>query len=221
MIERLLPPAVSAVEAFDDAPGEAPFPGEEGYLAGAADVRRREFVTARRCARQALAVLGHRPAPIPRGRRGEPRWPDGVVGSITHCAGYRAAAVATAAPGGPVAIGIDAEPDEPLPDDVTGLVLMAEERAMLDRLAGTGPAVSWDRLLFSAKESVFKAWWPLTRRELDFDEAVLRIDPAGSTFTARLLVDGSRLDNGRPLTTLCGRFLAERGVIVTAVVVAE
>jgi 4'-phosphopantetheinyl transferase EntD len=217
VIERLLPATVVSVEAFDDVPDEPVFPGEEQYIAQAVDRRRREFVTARRCAREALAGLGHPPATIPRTRRGAPVWPDGTVGSITHCAGYRAAAVARA--GDPVSIGIDAEPHGPLPEGVAEVVALAEERDMLARMRAADPAVHWDRLLFSAKESVFKAWYPLTRRELAFAEARLDIDAQAGSFTAHLKADGTRLDHGRPLANLDGRFLIGRDVVVTAVVV--
>ncbi len=121
--------------------------------------------------------------------------------------------------GGPISIGIDAEPDEALPEDVEGLVTVAAERAMLARLAAEHPGVSWDRVLFSAKESLFKAWYPLTRRELDFNEALLRVDPLTGTFTARILADGSRTDGGPPLTELTGRCLISAGKIITALVV--
>src|SRR5262245_10837885 len=93
MIERLLPAGVVAIEAFDDIPGEPIFPGEEEFAANAVESRRREFVTARRCAREALARLGCSPIPIRSGLMGEPQWPAGFVGSITHTAGFRAAAV--------------------------------------------------------------------------------------------------------------------------------
>jgi 4'-phosphopantetheinyl transferase EntD len=217
MIERLLPSTVIAVEAFGDVPGEPVFPGEWEYVERAVDGRRREFVTARRCAREALARLGYPPAPIPRGPRREPQWPAGVVGSITHCAGYRAAVVARAED--MASAGIDAEPHEPLPAGVGAIVTSEEERAMLARLPGE-PSVHWDRLLFSAKESIFKAWYPLTRRELDFDEAQLHIDPRTRTFTGHLRADGARLDGGPPLTTLGGTYLIECGIILTAVVTA-
>jgi 4'-phosphopantetheinyl transferase EntD len=215
VIEQLVPEPVVVVEAFRDVPGEQPYPGEEAYIEGAVESRRREFITARRCARQALTLLGHAPALIARSRRGEPHWPDGVVGSITHCAGYRAAAVAAA--GVLASIGIDAEPDEALPDGVEAVITVAEERAMLADLAAGEPGVRWDRLLFSAKESVFKAWYPLTRRELDFDEAALFLDPSSATFTAKILVDGSRIDGGPPLSEMTGRYLVAHDVIVTAV----
>ena len=76
-------------------------------------------------------------------------------------------------------------------------------------------AVCWDRLLFCAKESVYKAWFPLTQEWLGFDDAEITID-VGGTFTARLLVPGP-LVNGAPLTSLHGRWLAVRGLLVAAI----
>ncbi|NES14883.1 MULTISPECIES: 4'-phosphopantetheinyl transferase [Micromonospora] len=217
MIETLLPPAVVSVHAFADIPGEAPYPGEQDLVARAVETRRREFVTARRCAREALGKLGHVPGPIRSGPRREPVWPAGVVGSITHCAGYRAAAVAR---GTDLAgLGIDAEPHEALPEGVGETVTVGGEPDLLRRLDREDPTRHWGRLLFSAKESVYKAWYPLTGRWLGFEDAELSIDPAGGGFTARVLVDGGRIDGGPPLAVLHGRWLIARGLIVTAVTV--
>ncbi|GAA3348296.1 4'-phosphopantetheinyl transferase [Amorphoplanes nipponensis] len=217
MIDRLLPPAVVPVEAFADRPGEPVFPGEQDLIGDAVEGRRREFVTGRRCAREALGRLGHPPAPIRRGPRREPCWPAGVIGSITHCAGYRAAAVARATD--LAGLGIDAEPHEPLPDGVRAMVTAPGDAELLDELARRDASTHWDRLLFSAKESVYKAWYPLTGRWLGFEDARLSIDPATATFTAYVLVDGRRDDGGPPLTEVTGRFLVERGLILTAVTV--
>jgi len=96
VIERILPPGVASAEAFGDPPDASLLPGEDEVVALAVEKRRREFTTARSCARAALAKIGVPPVAIPSGPRGAPEWPPGVVGSITHCAGYRAAAVARA-----------------------------------------------------------------------------------------------------------------------------
>ena len=88
---------------------------------------------------------------------------------------------------------------------------------MLAALAHAVPLTHWGRLLFSAKESVYKAWYPLTGRWLGFEDARLTIDPAAGTFAAKLLVDGARKDGEPPLTELHGRFLVARGLIATAV----
>jgi len=213
VLEQIVPDVAVAVEAFEDIDGEPPYPGEEHLIATAVEGRRREFVTARRSARTALARLGHPAVPILTGSTREPLWPEGIVGSITHCVGYRAAAVARAAD--LASIGIDAEPNKPLPGDVLGMVTNQTERDHLDQLARIDPAVRWDRLLFSAKESVYKAWHPLTARWLGFDEAALTIDPLDRTFTADLLVDVEL-----PLNPMRGRFLVARDLVLTCVHVA-
>lgn len=216
MIGDILVPAVAVAEAFGDAPDIALFPDEEAVIANAVDKRRREFTTARACARTALAELGVAPVPIVPGPRGAPQWPPGVVGSITHCAGYCASAVART--GDVITIGMDAEPHDTLPDGVLEAIADGAETARLAALAAARPEVCWDRLLFSAKESVYKAWFPLTRRFLRFEEAALTIDPVNRTFDAQLLVNGPVV-LGSVVTGFAGRWLVRDGLILTAIVV--
>jgi 4'-phosphopantetheinyl transferase EntD len=216
VIADILPPEVAAQEAFGDLAPIELFPAEEAVIANAVDKRRREFITARACARAALARLGLPPVPILPGLRGAPQWPAGVVGSITHCAGYRAAAVARDRD--IVTIGLDAEPHDTLPHGVLGAVASPAEQARVAALAATEPGVCWDRLLFCAKETVYKAWFPLTLRWLEFEDAVVDFDPAGQAFTARLLVDGPVV-NGAALCGFTGRWLVSDGLIVTTIVI--
>jgi 4'-phosphopantetheinyl transferase EntD len=214
VIEKILPAEVSFTEAFADPPDAVLLPEEVAIVARAVDKRRREFTTARSCARSALGGLGLPPAPIPAGERGAPQWPPGIVGSITHCAGYRAAAVAWARD--IVTIGLDAEPNDVLPGGVLDAVSIGPERARLRGLAAVTPGICWDRLLFSAKESVYKAWFPLTHRWLGFEEADITIGATNGTFDARLLVVAPMAD-GSPLTGFTGRWLARDGLVVTAI----
>ncbi|MFC8225092.1 4'-phosphopantetheinyl transferase [Streptomyces sp. NPDC057287] len=215
MIERILPPNVACADTHeDDAPAGSLYPEEARLVAASVDRRRHEFAAVRACARRAMGALGLPPAPVLRGHRGIPLWPDGTVGSMTHCDGYRAAALARASE--IRAVGIDAEPNEPLPPDVWEMISLPSERARLSTGAHD-TAVHWDRLLFSAKESVFKTWFPLTRIELDFDEADVRFDRSpGSavegTFTAEL----SQSAPGMP-DTYEGRWLVDDGFAVTAI----
>jgi 4'-phosphopantetheinyl transferase EntD len=218
VIDEILPAAAASAEAFEDTVDEPPFPEEEAIVARAVDSRRRAFATGRACARRALADLGLPPLAIPRDEESRaPLWPAGVVGAITHCEGYGAAAVAWSRE--LRGVGIDAEPDGPLPDGVLPRVASTEERTLLESLASAEPAVSWDRLLFSAKESTYKAWFPLARRWLGFEDAVVTIDPAGGTFTSRVLVPGPLVSGGRELTGFEGRWLAREGLVLTAVAV--
>ncbi len=217
MLEQILPGEVAVVETFRDIPDATLFAEEEAVIARAVTKRRTEFTTARACARAALARLGEPAAPILRGLRGAPQWPRGVVGSITHCEGFRAAAVARQAD--VAAMGLDAEPDQPLPDGVLDMIALAGERTRIASLPAAGPGTPcWDRLLFCAKESVYKTWFPATERWLDFDQADIVIDPVAGTFTADLLVPGLLLA-GSPVTSLRGRWLADRGLVATAITV--
>jgi 4'-phosphopantetheinyl transferase EntD len=215
VLDELLPPEVQVAELYEDPPGIGLYAEEQACVTRAVEARRREFATARHCARTALGKLGLVPVAIAKDTRGGPRWPAGVVGSITHCAGYRAAAVARATD--LATIGVDAEPAEPLPSGVLDLISIPRERAELTELAARWPGVPWDRLLFSAKESVYKAWAPVMRSFLDFDGADIRINPAVASFAARLLVPGADAVTG-PGRELRGRFVVRDGLLATAVV---
>ncbi|MEU5212751.1 4'-phosphopantetheinyl transferase superfamily protein [Streptomyces sp. NPDC020742] len=217
MIDKLLPAPVVTAEAFQDAPLSEMFPEERALVADAVPKRQLEFGTVRGCARQALSRLGIAPAPLLPGRDRAPQWPDGVVGAMTHCAGYRAVAVARRRD--VLTVGLDAEPNEPIEDPgVVDLVTLPEERAQLRGLTALQPDISWERLVFSAKESVYKAWYPLTRRWLGFEEALLTLDPTNATFTARLLVPGPVVD-GTEVTEFTGGWLVEAGLVVTGIAV--
>jgi 4'-phosphopantetheinyl transferase EntD len=215
VLESILPPAVAVVATTGERSAEL-YPEEQAAVGNAVEKRRREFVTARACAREALALLGLPAQPIPAGPRGEPVWPAGVVGSITHCAGYRACAVAPASE--LLTIGVDAEADLALPEGLLGDIALPEERRWLEEAASMEPDVSWDRLLFSVKESVYKAWFPLTRSWLGFEDAEVTIDASSGTFSASLLVPGPTLGE-RKLDGFTGRWIASGGLLLSAVAV--
>ncbi len=210
MIEDILPAGVVASEAFeDDLAKDKLFDEEEQQVARAVDKRRREFTTARACARRALAALNIPPVPIETGDKGAPKWPAGVVGSITHCDGYRAAAVALDKD--VRAIGIDAEPHGVLPDGVLDAIARPEELEILPGLAASAPDVHWDRLLFSAKESIYKAWFPIAQRWLGFEDAIV-VPGRDGGWTARIQVEAPPPLGGE----LRGRWLVRDGLVVTA-----
>jgi 4'-phosphopantetheinyl transferase EntD len=213
-IVRILPRDAVALEAFGEMGDGWLMPEEAAALGDAADVRRREFTTGRSLARRTLAHLGFSPVAIPRGASREPKWPLGVVGSITHCRGYCAAVVARAA--SVATIGIDAEIHAALPHGVLGKVSRCEERDWIATRRGDG--VHWDRVLFSAKEAVFKAWFPVTRRWLGFDAASLLFHPDSATFTAHLVTERPVID-GRITSGFEGRYLLHDGYILTCVAV--
>ncbi|MEU1403053.1 4'-phosphopantetheinyl transferase superfamily protein [Streptomyces sp. NPDC005728] len=223
MIEELLPKSAVAVEAFGDQETDeaALYPQEQQLVARAVAKRRREFTAVRVCARRAMEKLGVPPQPVLTGERGAPDWPDGLTGSMTHCDGYRAAALVRAAD--LASLGIDGESHAPLPDGVFDTIALPAEQHRQRTLCADLPDVHWDRLLFSAKESVYKAWFPLTRAWLDFSEADIELvpEPGPGTrgrFHARLLVPGPVVDGVR-LDAFEGSWLVGSGLVLTAVAV--
>jgi 4'-phosphopantetheinyl transferase EntD len=225
MIEQLVPAAVKSRAAYGDELDHEPLYAEEtAAVARAVQRRRAEYAAGRACARAALAALGCPPGPITRDpERGAPVWPAGVVGSITHCDGYRAAAVARAAD--ILTLGIDAEPHGPLPEGVLKVITAtAAETDSLAELGEQAPGIHWDRLMFSAKETVYKAWYPYHRRMLDFTEAELLLAAdAGAadrgSYTARLLIPGPLLAEGVGPDVFSGRWIVRDGLVATAIVV--
>jgi 4'-phosphopantetheinyl transferase EntD len=203
VIGELLPGDVATAESSGVVPEAALFPAELALVTQAVPKRRAEFATARHCARRALAELEVAAVPILSGANREPVWPHGVVGSITHCPGYHAAAVGRTTRFR--SIGIDAEHDEPLPEGLLDQICLPSERPQLR--ATDGPHS--DRLLFSAKETVYKTWFPLARRWLGFDDALVMLRPDG-TFDVEVLVADA-------LGSLQGRWLARDGLILTAI----
>jgi 4'-phosphopantetheinyl transferase EntD len=213
VIDEILPETVVSVETYSDAEDATLFAAERIAVERAVTKRRREFATGRACAREALARLHIEPSPIPRGAHGEPLWPAGVVGSITHCDGYRAAVVAPTS--AMLSIGIDAEPHKPLPDGVLEAVSAEHERAWIARLTRSSPTVCWDRLLFCAKEAIYKTWFPLTHAWLGFEDAHVEVDVEAAAFHATLLVNPPTVD--APAGVLDGRWLVRDGLVLAAV----
>ncbi|UZI27622.1 4'-phosphopantetheinyl transferase family protein [Streptomyces sp. VB1] len=162
MIERVVPEGVARAETFDDVLPRLPDPRELALLRGRPEAAVRRFAAARSCAHHCLDQLSEPYGPLLRTVEGGPAWPSGVVGSITHCAGYRGAVAARTEVW--AALGVDAEQALPLPPGVLDLVATGPERRGVAELSGVHPGVPWDRLLFSAKESVYKAWHPATGR---------------------------------------------------------
>lgn len=156
---------------------------------------RRASGAARQLGRELLTRLGHEPSAIPKSEGGAPQWPSGIVGSFAHDGDIAVAAVASSHVFG--AVGIDIEPAEPLPDDLRELVVTPRERPRLgdDPLQG--------RLLFAAKEAVYKAIAARDGLLLDYQD--IDVDP-----TARW----ARLRDGRSIDL---RYVVSTYVVVLAV----
>jgi 4'-phosphopantetheinyl transferase EntD len=215
LLSQVLPDVVATAETYSDPDGLTPLPEEEPLIARSVAKRRNEFITVRHCAREALGKLDVGPVPILKGDKGEPCWPEGIVGSLTHCEGFRGAVVARSTQ--VRSVGIDAEPHGVLPKGVLGAVALPAEQDAVATLEGD---LHWDRILFCAKEATYKAWFPLTHRWLGFEDAhiTFELDSSGTsgTFLSRILIDPTA-ESGPPLTELPGRFTVSNGLVLTAI----
>lgn len=191
---------------------------EERRIVGAAvDSRKAEFGDGRWCAHRALRGLGV-DGPILRGDKGRPLFPGPVTGTISHTRGLRVALVGRTDRWR--SLGLDVEVAQRLPDGVLSAVSSPLERRSLQRAAQRAPGRSLGTVLFSAKEAVYKAWFPLVGRFLDFDEVELHLDVSpredaasadevGGGWHARVLSQPS------PVPTIEGHWVIRDGFVVT------
>src|SRR6202051_2882782 len=153
-------------------------------LRHATQKRQREFLAGRWCAKQALQGLGAGSTHVAMAGDRAPIWPDGVVGSITHTGDFAAAAVAWAAD--IAGLGIDSEQiiDPAAARDIAD-VCMVDEPTLFKAAHGCS-FCEFCTFVFSAKESVFKCLFPLTRKFLEFsDVRITSVDWNRESFTWR------------------------------------
>jgi len=205
---ELLPASAVCRELWGRGEPSTLLPAEAACTAGFAAPRLREFAAGRLCARLALADSGAPNAPLHCGAEGEPLWPVGFTGSITHTEGYCAAAVARKE--AVLSLGIDAERVVELERAEWQVLLCSAEIAWLDSLAPREQA-AMACAVFSAKEAYFKCQFPLTRRWLEFQDVELQFGER--SFTVRSGPNGAQLR----VTGAYG-FMGDGGLVATAVV---
>lgn len=211
-LDGLLDPRIQLAQGDPRANWPAVLPVEEASIERAVDRRRREFRAGRSVARQAMLALGSRPEAIAMRADRSPAWPEGLVGSISHCEDLCVAVVARSDQGW-LAVGVDVETRAALPMELLEVVCGAEER---EWLAGLPMADRGDfaRLIFSAKECVYKCQHSLSGRLFDFDALTIRVDRSSGEFTARFNLTATPFLAGDELN---GRYLMDDSHIVTAV----
>ncbi|MCA6104582.1 4'-phosphopantetheinyl transferase family protein [Bradyrhizobium australafricanum] len=148
---------------------------------------RRESAAARVAARTLLGQLGFPPRAILKTRSGVPIWPAGVIGSLAHHDTVAAAAIAGTK--SIAALGVDIEPNEPLPENLIELIATPHEQRMYDL------HTLKRRDLFVLKEAVYKACFPMDRQFLDFQDVEIdifarsgHVSKANRTFLLELLI---------------------------------
>jgi 4'-phosphopantetheinyl transferase EntD len=198
-IAPLIPPAAAVAELPEvESPGAqfaALLPEEARTLGPVSDARGREFARGRACARLAMQKLGVGSLPLLRG-------------SITHCDGYCAAVVGRMRD--LRTIGIDAEPIRAFGDVVLDRIALAGERAWM---SGADAQVPWAVVLFSAKESVFKAWFPVFESALDFSHVRIDFDPPRRAFRA---IVRRNIRGAMRAVPFVGRYRFDRARVLTS-----
>lgn len=197
-VGKLFPPGVGfAVADAADFSAEL-FPVEAACIARAVPKRRSEFAAGRACARRAMMEIGGSAQALPAGSDRAPVWPDGIVGSISHCDGM-CAAVAARRGDGFAALGLDIEPRLELDADLLDIVCSEREIAWLSALPKRDSGVM-SRAMFCAKEAVFKAQYPLSHAMIDFHAVTVDIDVPGGAFLATFIADAHPFHAGDRLS---------------------
>lgn len=210
MFSGLMPAGASLAEMW----GDEPLAGESSdLLPRTANWKRtRDFLRGRRCAKRAMEQIEVSAPSIRIGEMGAPVWPQSLVGSITHTNLYAASAVA------PLSrlrsIGIDAEEVDAVLEYLWGSLFTPPEQQWLHSLPQSEQRAS-SALLFSAKEAIYKAQFPLTRAWLEFHHVEVVVHPE-RRFVAVAAEDCPPLARGI-LGNLVGRFAFARGHVMTAV----
>lgn len=200
---RLLGPSVSVGYARP-AMGNAAdlLPAELPCTAGMVPQRRNEFAAGRAAVRMAAMADGSEQFAVPMGVDRAPVWPTGIIGSIAHSQDICLAAISRSKRY--AAIGIDIEPDVPLPPDIAAEIV--HEGDGLELESGAAPlAKHCDVSVFSAKEAAYKCQFSLTGSVLGFDALSIRLMPQAHSFVARFEENvgsfraGDTLDGGYAL----------------------
>jgi 4'-phosphopantetheinyl transferase EntD len=207
-IQSLFPAEVVTEETTIPALVENLHPAEQMCIKRAALRRRLDFAGGRACARRALAKLGIGAFPLQMGEKGEPVWPTGIVGSISHSGGRCAAAVARWRR--IRSLGLDLECLGPFEEGVIKLVCTAPELEWVQSLPGARRPMAFG-LLFSAKECFYKCQFPLTRRWLDFHDVDIRVFPEDEEFEPT----GPACSVGVGVAFSRGRYLVSDGYVIT------
>lgn len=197
MLEKLFPEEVVCVVAGPEDHRSTLLPEEDACVRGAVEKRVREFRAGRACARRALKCLGITDFSLVVGPDRAPVWPDGIIGSITHCSDLVAAAVAQR--GAIRGLGLDAEPAVPLEEELVPLVCTQPE------IAGLGDGwLDWAKAVFCAKEAIFKCLFPVTRVWLDFHDVRVKLQRGSGSFEVEM---NRQHESVGDTTSLQGRFI--------------
>ncbi|MEM9427120.1 MAG: 4'-phosphopantetheinyl transferase superfamily protein [Pseudomonadota bacterium] len=196
-----------AVGLSDVGPEDGLIAPEPEFIAKAIPKRQAEFAAGRRAARMALGPLGHANTAIPQGKDRAPIWPEGLVGSLSHDAGL---AVACVAPSDTlIGLGIDLAEAADFPTHLRCEILRTPSEEQQSGLEA--------RLNFSAKEAVFKAFYPSVGKYFGFAAVEVIPDMQAERFTVTLRQPLGATPEGAQFE---GRFAITEGRLITLFAIA-
>lgn len=187
-----------------------PFPDEEVAIARAVASRKQQYRATRALAHRAFERLGLGRRALVNHDDRSPLWPDGLVGSLTHTDAFCAVCVARSSEYR--SLGIDAEGADRVTTDLFSRVLTQRERALVLSLPASEQR-GLATLFFSAKESLYKCQFPLSRRFLGFEDVEIALDLDAGTFSSRILKQVPALPEPSGFD---GRFVRDAQHVVTS-----
>ena len=214
MINTLIPNNIACKIIYQSTRPLHVFEAEIQEIQYATGSRILEFLYGRTCAHLAIKKLGYKNIqPILIGKNREPIWPNKIVGSITHCKGYCAATVSFKKDN--FGIGIDAELNTKLPNKIISTIQTNREIIDNKKLSKLVSDVCINKLVFSAKESVFKFIYPFIKNYISFKDVEIFLEFKTQSFSVSFLKPEliSKFNN----SILIGKFKYNNTHIVTCI----
>lgn len=181
LTENIFPDNVEyIIERIEETDRNVLHPEEYKYCANFCKKRRLEYIVGRSCAKYLLHKLGRHNHPLLTGSHGEPLWPSGVIGSISHCGDYCVVAVTNQ--NCLAGLGVDVERYEPLSREIEKIICTASEREWIESKKKNDKDVPWSKIVFSAKESAYKCVFPHIKTFVDFHDAEIDFHHSDNTF---------------------------------------
>ncbi len=150
--------------------------------------RQAEFLAGRLCARAALQQLDNLDCVPAIGEDRAPVWPQHISGSITHSSGHAAAIVGHKAQWRGLGMDLENVLSLERAERLAGEILTAAELQRMAMLPREQHALLVT-LTFSAKESLFKALYPIVQKRFYFEHAEVLEWSASGQLRLRLLTD--------------------------------
>ncbi|MFL0800596.1 MAG: 4'-phosphopantetheinyl transferase superfamily protein [Agarilytica sp.] len=177
--------------------------------------RKSEFLAGRVLSSLVLRELGVSETEILIGKHRNPLWPRGTLGSISHAGDTVLAAVTLDETVSAIGIDIEEVMDAETASNIHGSIVNEEELMLMEEIGI--PFEQMLTLVFSAKESFFKAAYPSVGEYFDFDAVrLIKCDLKLQSFSFRVV---RRLSSSFECNqVVCGHFSGLPSSLVTHIV---